>query len=277
MSIYTMRTGVSNHPEKTVLAYLTDSVRSGGLIKLTGDNFVVSETNPSALQVQVAAGRAYLKASTGNAYPVIADAVETLTVDSNATSNPRIDTVVLYVDLNVTPDADNEGKDVAKLSIVKGAPAATPTGATDAEIQTALGTGMPFEKLAKINVAAGATAIINENITDLRERAYLKTPRQVVEVTNKTTITCDCSLSDQFEITATENVTLNLPTNMETGDWLAVVFVQDNVGNRTLTFESGFAQMNSDLTPNNLPGKATTYMIEKSKNGFRLYLGGRQE
>ncbi|MDO5561227.1 MAG: hypothetical protein Q4G02_00400 [bacterium] len=278
MSIYTMRTGVANHPEKTVLAQLTDAVRSGGMIKLSGSNFAVEENNPSSLGVSVQAGRAYLKNSTGgNAYPVISDAVETLTVSSNATSNPRLDTVVLYLDLNAQPDEDNEGKDVAKLAILAGTPAASPVELTDAEIQTALGTLFPFEKLAVIEVAAGATAILNEKITDKRRRAYLKTPRAVTIITDSASTTPDGSLSDQLEVTANQDFTLNLPTNMEIGDWLAFIFVQDNVGNRNLTFNSSFLSMNSDLEPNNLPNKATTYMIEKCNAGFRLYLGGRQE
>lgn len=277
MSIYTMRTGVSNHPEKTVLAHLTDAVRAGGMIKLSDQSFQVTENNPAGLSVQVQPGRAYLKAATGNAYPVINDSAASLTVGSNTTSNPRIDAVVLYLDLNAVPDEDNEGKDVAKLAIIAGTPAASPLPPTDSAIQTALGANFPFERLANLAVAANASSILTENITDTRRRAYLKTPRPVALVSNSAAASFDGSLSDQFQVLANQNFTLNLPTNLEIGDWLAFIFVQDSTGNRTLTFNAGFTAMNSDLEPNNLPDKATTYMIEKTASGFRLYLGGRQE
>ncbi len=272
-----MRTGVSNHPEKTVLAHLTDSVRRGGVIKLTGNNFAVSESNPTALTVDVAAGRAYLKSTSSNAYPVISDAIETLMIESNATSNSRIDTVVLYIDLSAVPDSENEGKGIAKLTIIKGTPAAAPVAATESEIETSLGAGIPFQKLAEVTVAAGAAAILNENIVDVRVRAYLKTPRQVIKLNDVTSVAFDANASDQFEIVATADCTINAPANMETGDWLVFSFVQDEIGNHNLSFANTLLTMNSDLTPNNLPGKATTYIIEKTQVGFRLYLGGRQE
>ena len=273
-----MRTGVSNHPEKTVLAQLTDIVRSGGMINLSNNNLAVAENNPAALSVTVQAGRAYLKnPSGGNAYPVISDASDTLIVTSNTTSNPRLDTVVVYLDLNAQPDETGEGKDVAKLAILAGTPAVTPVALTDAQIQTALGTLFPFEKLAVISVAAGATAILTENITDVRRRAYLKSPRAVITLTDCAAAAFDAASGDQFEVTADQNFTLNLPANMEIGDWLAFIFIQDSVGNRSLTFHNSFLKMNSDLEPNNLPNKATTYMIEYCTAGYRLYLGGRQE
>ncbi len=278
MSIYTLRTGVSNHPEKTVLAHLTDMVRSGGVLSLNDNDFAVAQSNPPGLQVLIQPGRAYLKAASSNAYPVIADSSQTLSLSENSTSNPRLDTIILYADLTHLPDPDQEGKDIVRLLVIPGVPASTPTPATPSEIAAIIGVTAPFLTLANILVAPGATAILDQAITDIRRRAYLKTPRSLVNLSALDTFAPNGLLSDHYQITATANLTLALPENLEPGDWLAFTFVQDSeLGNHQLTFDPAYQLMSSDLAPNNLPAKATTYMIERSDTNYRLYLAGRQE
>lgn len=275
MTTYTLRTGVKNHPERTVLAHLTDCVRRGGVLSLATNYFQVTEQATPTMGVTVTAGRAYLKATGTNAYPVIMIGDSNLTVTSNPTAMSRLDTVVIYADLNAVVDEEAEGTDVIKLTVIAGTASESPTAPTDTTITTAIG-NVPFERLANITVVAAATAITDENITDVRRRAYFKSPRTVVTATSET-LTPDYSLSDHYEWTISAAATLNLPAAMELGDWLMVSVIQDATGNRTLTFNSSFIQMSGDLEPNNLPNKVTTYVIEKTAANYRLYLAGREE
>ncbi|CAB4124249.1 hypothetical protein UFOVP49_87 [uncultured Caudovirales phage] len=53
-------------------------------------------------------------------------------------------------------------------------------------------------------------------------------------------VTLDCSRSNVHRVVLTENVALNAPTNPITGQVINITFAQDNVGGRTITFNSIF-------------------------------------
>lgn len=84
-------------------------------------------------------------------------------------SNPRIDTVVAYVDTTLTPStspANNPG--MLKLMAVAGTPNASPSAPSGATIQAAVGAANPYIKLANVLVGTSVTTITNANITDVR-------------------------------------------------------------------------------------------------------------
>jgi hypothetical protein len=116
------------------------------------------------MSVDVAAGRAYVLGS--DAYPVRSTDVENKTVTANSSGNPRIDTVVLYIDKAASPNSDSSN--VAKLMVVAGTAAASPSVPSDSTIQTAVGAGNPFIRLANLAVANGTSSVTSANITDVR-------------------------------------------------------------------------------------------------------------
>lgn len=166
MPIFTLRTGATAHPEGSVLQDITDTIDTSGVNSVVGTDFkVVAQATPD-LTTKVQLGRAYIEASSGNTYPIRADADSNVSIASNSSGNPRIDALVLFIDLSAAPNTD--ASNVAKLQVVQGTPAPSPVAPTDAAIQTDIGASNPFIRLANITVASGATSITNPNITDTR-------------------------------------------------------------------------------------------------------------
>src|SRR6266480_3937720 len=104
MSLRTWRTAATAIPEDNVLQFPTDLVVSSGILDISGTQFQV--TANANMTVAVNAGRAYLIASGGNCYPVINTASTNVTVSSNGNANPRITSIVLYVDLSASANSD---------------------------------------------------------------------------------------------------------------------------------------------------------------------------
>lgn len=132
------------------------------------DDLKVVQNNPLAMNVKVSVGD-YRIETGAYAYTGWLDAEETITIPTANTSNPRIDTIVLYVDKSATtnPNPPNN-PNIAKLVVVSGVAAATPTAPNSTAIQTAVGALNPYYALANVTVAANATQITTANITDLR-------------------------------------------------------------------------------------------------------------
>lgn len=166
MAIRTLRTGANAHPESNVLQFITDLINTSGVLDISGTQFKVSAQSSPDTTVKVSLGRAYIKATSGNAYPVIMDADTNVQITANASGNPRIDVLVLYIDLSAspTPTADN----VAKLAVVAGTPAGSPVAPNSVAIQSAIGASNPYISLGQIAVASGFSSIVSGNITDLR-------------------------------------------------------------------------------------------------------------
>lgn len=142
-----------------------------GVVK-TNDYKVAAQGTPN-MTVQVAAGIAYcFKPDGSNVYVSNLDTAQNATIGANASGNPRIDSVVIKIDLGVTPN--NLADNVATIVVVQGTPAASPTAPSDSAIQTAVGSGNPFLRLADITVANGATSITNGNIADQRVAVEFK-------------------------------------------------------------------------------------------------------
>lgn len=110
--------------------------------------FAVSEANPASMNVvvNVDPGSGDAVAYTGQGYRVRLAAAQTLAIAAADPANPRIDLVILA--------ADGSG-----VSVLAGTPGANPTA-------PALPSGAVA--LAEVYVAAGATSIVNANITDRR-------------------------------------------------------------------------------------------------------------
>ncbi|PJF38644.1 MAG: hypothetical protein CUN55_16685, partial [Phototrophicales bacterium] len=184
------------------------------------------------MSVDVAAGRAIIE-DTGNAYPVRNTDTVNKTVTSNSSGNPRIDSVVLYIDLAASPDSTSSN--VAKLAVVAGTPAASPTAPDDTAIGAAIGAANPYIVLADISVANGAASITDANITD--QRTMIGT----IESFKSTTLSYSSSIEidlgtryKQFDITLTGNAALTL-ANYRADRPFSVRLKQDGTGGRSIT------------------------------------------
>lgn len=167
--LQTIRSGATSLPE-TMIDFLTVKMidESGVFDKNAGDMLVTEKPAPS-LGVVVQMGAAWVKKSDGSmVYPVSLETEDAvLAIGANASGNPRIDALVLYIDLAVSPDAGAEN--VAILSVVAGSPAASPAAPSDSAISTAIGAANPFIRLADVTVANGASQILDANIEDQRQ------------------------------------------------------------------------------------------------------------
>lgn len=95
---------------------------------------------------------------------------EVVTITTANSSNPRIDTIVAYIDLSVTASTGtaNNPNNMLKLIAVAGVAASSPSAPTTSAIQSAIGAANPFIKLANIAVGTSVTQINAGNITSLR-------------------------------------------------------------------------------------------------------------
>jgi hypothetical protein len=97
-----------------------------------------------------------------------------ITLDTADASNPRIDYIVVYVDMAVslpggTPTTANlDGPGVVKATFVKGTPNASPVVPTVGAIQTKIGAANPYFIVAEARVDATVTTIASNKITDRR-------------------------------------------------------------------------------------------------------------
>lgn len=272
-----MRSGVPLHPEDTVLQHLTDMVRAGGVLDPATD-MLVTEPAGGGLNVDVGTGRGYIKKS-GNAYPVRITSTESnITITSNSSGNPRIDAIVLYVDLSATPDGvSSQGEDVLELVAVAGTPASSPTAPNSSQIESIIGSSNPYLVLANVTVASGATGISTANITQVAPRLFMKTPKPIYEITYGATVTPDYENGDEQFVTLTGDITFNAPSNMVVGDWLMLKVVQDSTGGRAVTWFSGITWLSADTSLNDSASKVTVYAIKKvGTSSYEGYLVGKE-
>lgn len=164
MSLFTIRSGATAHPEDSVLQFMTDLIASSGVVtKAAGTtHFLVQAQATPDMTVKVKVGRAHIKGYSTNAYPVISDTDTNVGITSNGSGSTRIDAVVLYIDKSAS--ANSDASNVAKLLVVQG----TTLAPTDSTIQSTVGASNPFIRLANVTITSGATSIVSGNISDQR-------------------------------------------------------------------------------------------------------------
>ena len=271
MPLRTIRSGVTNHPEKSVLQFVTDNIRQGGII--SGFN-ATEKAGTVDMSVDIHPGTIYAK-GTGNAYPISLDTIANVPITLNSSANPLIGVVICFVNLNITPDPDGEGSDVPQFAYIAGLPLADPVPPSIEDIASTIGTTNPFEIICQINVGSQVTAITNENITDMRRRAYIKPSKTISQQTVSGNVGLDAGLADNFELTMEGNIVLQPPTNMLIGDWIYVTLRQDTVGTRTADF-SAFTTMSADMSLSTGNNRISSFAIERAPSAYRIYSAGKQ-
>lgn len=285
-----IRGGATALPEESVGHLTHDLLYQSGVYSLSDDHFKVYENNPQNLSVNVSPGRAYFK-KTIMSYHGYSDSIENLAINSNNSGNPRIDAVVLWVDLVTTPNSD--ASNILKLSVVQGTPASTPVDPTDNEIQSAIGSGNPFIRLANVYVNNGASAITNSNITDTRQSAYFKISsdlfnttlrkvkiagsyQNVFETSGSGTINLDCQFYNVFRIIMTGNITLTV-SNMEIGKFIQIDLIQDGTGGRTCSWFTDIKWPDGvEPVLTTTANKTDSFVIKKiGTNSYQGYIAGQ--
>lgn len=180
-----VRNGMTSSDEADLSNIPVAFISSGGGVVGANDyavyanNHVPGPDSPNTT-VQVNVGRAYVPTVSG--IMVYSSYLDTATsgggnvsIASNTSGSGKTDSIVLYVDLAVSPDST--ASNVAKFASVRGASGAP----TNSEILTAIGASNPYIILANIAVANNFTSISSGNITDVRAFASFTTG-QVVPV-----------------------------------------------------------------------------------------------
>lgn len=271
--VLTIRSGVSNHPEQTVLHSLTSITRKGGL--LSDSDLTVTEPAGGGLNIDVGTGRAVVKGT--NAYPVINTTIETVAITANSSGNPRYSSIVLYIDLGATPDPEAQGSDVAKLASVDGVASSSPIIPSDATIQSIVGAGNPFIRLADVMVVDGATGISTGDITNINQRAFIQSFSGFFTLTYAATTALDFNNGNKQKITLTGNVTFTAPINMNIGDFIKLEIAQDGTGGRSVTWFAGITWLSPDISLNTNSGKKSSFVIEKTgATTYNGYLVGKE-
>jgi hypothetical protein len=146
-----------------------------GVIGLTAaaTSLQVTQSGTPGMSVSVATGYAAIVGTTQSnmgTYVAFNDAATTATITTANPSNPRIDRVCLTVS-----DAYYTGSlNTVAINVVAGTPAASPS---------APATPANSISLATIAVAAGATSILNANITDTRTETTTLLPSNPGDIT----------------------------------------------------------------------------------------------
>ena len=186
----------------------------------------------SGMNVTVKAGTA----SVGKdpSYDINIVGTETVSIGAASPSNPTNTLIVAYVDRSVsgsTAVTDNTN-DVFKLKAVSGAAAATPSDPTVSAVQAAIGAANPYIVLARVLKRAGATSIIDSDITDLRKMITLRDGR-----INKPEI-----ISDGTIVSGHIKDKIILPQHLNWGDFIQAKRDNTNQPVEPVVFQYGRAR-----------------------------------
>lgn len=125
----------------------------------------------SGMNVTVSTGAGIIGNGTLSGVRFAIDAPVTVAVNAASTANPRMDSVVAYIDKSVsasTSVVDNTGLGIIKFKPVAGTPASAPTAPSASTIQSSIGAGNPYMVLANITVPKSSSAASSFTITDTR-------------------------------------------------------------------------------------------------------------
>jgi len=145
-----------SHPAENDRLTMQGIIATSGIF--TTGSLAVTQSGTPAMTVQVATGwGAIVGDYTSNmgVYQFYNDAANTLTISPADPTNPRIDKIVVTISDSYYTGVSN----TVSFQVLTGTPAGSPVAPSTPVMSLALAT---------INVAAGATSILNANITDLR-------------------------------------------------------------------------------------------------------------
>lgn len=138
----------------------------------------VTATGNPGLSVNLNPGAALIRSGQRFAYKVQVTEVQNISLSPASASNPRVDTIIGYVDLEIEGSGDIEFIDgtngIVKYVSVSGTPAVSPSQPSESAILAEIGAGNPYIRLGNVNVPAGASSILASNIVDIRDLASVR-------------------------------------------------------------------------------------------------------
>ena len=242
---------------------------------LQSSSMLVTQNSPLGMSVLVSAGDFKINSGTGFSYAGWNSANKVVTITTADAANPRITTIVAYVDKGATtsPSPPNN-PDIIKIEAVNGTPSGVPAAPNDSTIQTEIGAGNPYIILADVRVNAGATSISNSAITDRRTMITLssdlytsdtsmtgyhtrKVPSQQAVKTY-----VDYSYIADLEMTDFNNAAFLVPRKWE----ISATAVMNTIGNRPPNAVAGFGETRALATTGVIVGQPWGYALQTWTN-----------
>ncbi len=166
--VYNMDGGLHS---SAALGGLEDAMYGSSVANST--SFVV--TAGTGMNVTVSTGNGLISTGSGFARRIATDATNTVAITAASSTNPRIDSIVAYIDNGVTPTQTvlNNTNGILKFAAVAGSPNSTPVAPSSATVQTAVGAGNPYMVLYNVTVPKNATSLTTATFTDMRNVANI--------------------------------------------------------------------------------------------------------
>jgi hypothetical protein len=166
--VYNLNGGLYSGDAFTAFETRIASSNNGSIVASPSD---LKVSAGSGMNVTVSTGAGIIGNGTLSGVRFAIDSPVTVAVNAASTANPRMDSVVAYIDKSVsasTSVVDNTDLGIVKFKSVAGTPASAPTAPSTATIQSSIGAGNPYMVLANITVPKSSTAASSFTITDTR-------------------------------------------------------------------------------------------------------------
>lgn len=166
--VYNLNGGLYSGDAFTAFETRVASSNNGSIVASPSD---LKVSAGSGMNVTVSTGAGIIGNGTLSGVRFAIDSPVTVAISAASTANPRMDSVVAYIDKSVsasTSVVDNTDLGIVKFKSVAGTPASAPTAPSTATIQSSIGAGNPYMVLANITVPKSSTAASSFIITDMR-------------------------------------------------------------------------------------------------------------
>ena len=166
--VYNLNGGLYSGDAFTAFETRIASSNNGSIVASPSD---LKVSAGSGMNVTVSTGAGIIGNGTLSGVRFAIDAPVTVAVNAASTANPRMDSVVAYIDKSVsasTSVVDNTDLGIVKFKSVAGTPASAPTAPSTATIQSSIGAGNPYMVLANITVPKSSSAASSFKIADMR-------------------------------------------------------------------------------------------------------------
>lgn len=166
--VYNLNGGLYSGDAFTAFETRIASSNNGSIVASPSD---LKVSAGSGMNVTVSTGAGIIGNGTLSGVRFAIDSPVTVAVSAASTANPRMDSVVAYIDKSVsasTSVVDNTDLGIIKFKSVAGTPASAPTAPSTSTIQSSIGAGNPYMVLANITVPKSSTAASSFTTTDMR-------------------------------------------------------------------------------------------------------------
>lgn len=166
--VYNLNGGLYSGDAFTAFETRIASSNNGSIVASPSD---LKVSAGSGMNVTVSTGAGIIGNGTLSGVRFAIDSPVTVAVNAASTANPRMDSIVAYIDKSVsasTSVVDNTDLGIVKFKSVAGTPASTPTAPSASTIQSSIGAGNPYMILANVTVPKSSTAASSFKIADMR-------------------------------------------------------------------------------------------------------------